>query len=150
MYETMVFWETVSTSGEPEVFRDYVELWRAADKIVYSHTLQGVSSARTLIEREFDSTAIRALKQSSPADISIGGSELAGQALAAGLIDELHLLLCPIIVGGGKPALPHHVGADLDIIDERRFDSGVVHIGYRITAAEPSRVLMSTKDEGTR
>ncbi len=146
MYETMVFWETVSTSGEPEVFEDYAELWRAADKIVYSHTLEKVSSAQTRIEREFDPSTIRALKQVSPADISIGGSELAGQALAAGLIDELHLLLHPIIVGSGKPALPHHVRAHLEVIDQRRFESGVVHISYRVTAAAPSGVPMSTRE----
>ena len=132
MYETMVFWETVSTSGEPEVFRDYAELWRAADKIVVSRTLHEVASARTRIEREFEPGAILALKRSSPADISIGGAELAGQALAVGLIDELHLLLFPVVVGGGKPALPQRVGADLDLVSERRFSSGVVHVGYRI------------------
>jgi dihydrofolate reductase len=133
MYETMVFWETVSTSGEPEAFRDYAELWRAADKVVFSRTLDTAPSARTRIERELDPDAIRALKGSSPADISIGGSELAGQALAAGLIDELHLVLFPIIVGGGKPALPGRVRANLELIDQRRFQSGVAHIAYRIS-----------------
>ena len=142
MYETMVFWETVSTSGEPTVFRDYAELWRSADKIVYSRTLGEVSSARTRLEREFDPDAIRALKGEAATDISIGGSELAGQALAEGLVDELHLLLCPVIVGGGKPALPHHVRADLELIDEHRFESGVVHVSYQVAA--PRRGL-STK-----
>ncbi len=138
MYETMVFWETAGTSGEPAVFRDYAELWRTAEKIVYSRTLEKVSSARTRVEREFDRDAIRARKREAATDISIGGSELAGQALAAGVVDELHLLLCPIIVGGGKPALPHHVRADLEVIDERRFESGVVHIRYEVTSAAPS------------
>jgi dihydrofolate reductase len=133
MYETMVFWETASTSGEPAVFGDYAELWRAADKVVFSRTLQEVSSARTRIERELDPDAIRALKRAATADISVGGSELAGQALAAGLVDELHLLLFPVIVGGGKPALPLGVRAELELIDERRFESGVVHMGYRVT-----------------
>jgi dihydrofolate reductase len=137
MYETMVFWDTASTHGKPEVFRDYAELWRAADKVVFSRTLEAALSARTRIEREFDPSAIRVLKQTSAADLSIGGSELAGQALAAGLVDELHLLLCPIIVGGGKPALPSRVGAELETINERRFRSGVVHIGYRVTASAP-------------
>lgn len=147
MYETMVFWETVSTSGEPAVLRDYAELWRTADKIVYSRTLEEVSSARTRIEREFDPDAIRALKRAAAADISIGGSELAGQALAAGLLDELHLLLYPITVGGGKSALAHHVRSDLELIDERRFQSGVVHLSYRVTAAAPSGVSSHNKDE---
>jgi dihydrofolate reductase len=135
MYETMVFWETVSTSGEPAVFRDYAELWRATDKIVYSRTRETASSARTRIEREFDPDAVRTLKQTAAADISVGGSELAGQALAAGLVDELHLLLFPIIVGGGKPALPDHVWTELELIDERRFQRGVVSVSYRVTAA---------------
>jgi dihydrofolate reductase len=138
MYETMVFWETASTSGEPAVFRDYAEQWRTAEKIVYSRTLQQVSSARTRIEPEFDPDAIRALKGAAATDISVGGSELAGQALAAGVVDELHLLLCPVIVGGGKPALPHHVRADLEMIDERRFQAGVVHVSYHVAAAAPS------------
>jgi dihydrofolate reductase len=134
MYETMVFWETAPTDGEPTVFRDYAAIWRAAEKIVYSRTLEAVSSARTRIEREFDPDVIRALKRGAAADISVGGSELAGQALAAGLIDELHLLLCPIIVGGGKPALPDHVRADLELLGERRFQSGVVYVSHRVTA----------------
>jgi dihydrofolate reductase len=132
LYETMVFWETASTSGEPAAFADYAELWRSADKIVYSRTLEEVSSARTRIERELDPDAIRALKRAAAADISVGGAELAGQALAAGLVDELHLLLFPIIVGGGKRALPDHVRVGLELIDERRFESGVVHVSYRV------------------
>jgi dihydrofolate reductase len=134
MYETMVFWETASTDGEPAAFRDYAELWRAADKIVYSRTLEEVSSARTRLEREFDPDAIRALKREATADISVGGSELAGQALAAGLLDELHLLLFPLVVGGGKRALPDRVRADLETIDERRFESGVVCVSYRVSS----------------
>jgi dihydrofolate reductase len=133
MYETMVSWETASTGGEPTVFQDYAQLWRTADKIVYSRTLEEVSSARTRIEREFEPDAIRALKRTAAADISIGGSALSGQALGAGLVDELHLLLYPIIVGGGKPALPDHVRADLEMIDTRRFQSGVVHVSYRVS-----------------
>jgi dihydrofolate reductase len=138
MYETMVFWETASTDGEPAAFADYAELWRHADKIVFSRTLQQASSARTRIEPRFDPDAIRALKRSAATDISIGGAELAGQALAAGVVDELHLLLSPVIVGGGKPALPHHVRADLEVIDERRFQAGVVYVGYRVAATAPS------------
>jgi dihydrofolate reductase len=135
MYETMVFWETASTEAdEPPVFRDYAEIWRAAEKIVYSRTLQTVSSARTRIEREFDRDAVRRLKQSAGADIAIGGAELAGQAIGAGLVDECHLLLCPIVVGGGKRALPENVRAQLELLDERRFKNGVVHLHYRVSA----------------
>lgn len=134
MYETMVFWETVSTeTDEPPVFWDYAEIWRAASKIVYSQTLQTVSSARTRIEREFDPNAIRRLKQSSEADITVGGAELAGHAIGAGLVDECHLFLCPIVVGGGKRVLPDNVRAQLELLDERRFRNGVVHLHYRIS-----------------
>ena len=134
MYETMVFWETASTEvDEPAVFWDYAEIWRAAEKIVYSRTLQTVSSARTRIEREFDRDAVRRLKQSSGADIAVGGAELAGHAIGAGLVDECHLFLCPIVVGGGKRALPDNVRAQLELLDERRFRNGVVHLHYRVS-----------------
>ena len=133
MYETMVFWETASMEAdEPAVFRDYAEIWRATEKIVYSRTLEKVSSARTRIEREFDRDAVRRLKQSSVTDIAIGGAELAGHAMGAGLVDECHLFLCPIVVGGGKRALQHNVRAQLDLLDTRRFPNGVVHLHYRV------------------
>lgn len=133
MYETMVFWEDVSIEAdEPPVFWDYAEIWRAAQKVVFSRTLETVSSARTRIEREFDRDAVRQLKQSSGSDISVGGAELAGRAMAAGLIDECHLFLCPVVVGGGKRALPDSIRAQLELLDERRFDSGVVHLHYRV------------------
>jgi len=133
MYETMVYWETVDTSGDqPAVGRDFAEIWRAAEKIVYSRTLETPSSARTRIERDFDHAAIRELKQSSLSDLTIGGAELAGQAIAAGLVDEYDLILCPIVVGGGKRALPDDVRVELELVDERRFRSGVVHLRYRI------------------
>jgi dihydrofolate reductase len=141
MYETMVFWETAETSGEPEAFRDFAQLWRAAEKIVFSRTLEEASSARTRLEREFDPETIRAIKQTAATDISVGGAELAGQALAAGLVDELHLLLFPVIVGGGKPALPHDLRVDLELIDQQRFRSGVVHVSYRVTHTAPPRSL---------
>jgi dihydrofolate reductase len=135
MYETMVFWETANTEDdEPAVFGDYAAIWRAAEKIVYSRTLQTPSSARTRIEREFEPDAVRELKLSSTADIAVGGGELAGQAIAAGLVDECHLFLCPIVVGGGKPALPDDVRAQLELLDERRFKNGVVHLHYRVGA----------------
>jgi dihydrofolate reductase len=131
MYDTMVYWETAGGSDQRAVSRDYAEIWRAALKVVYSRTLQTVSSARTRIERDFDATAIRRLKESSESDISVGGAELAGQAMAAGLVDELQLLLTPIVVGGGKRALPANVLAQLELMDERRFRSGVVYLHYR-------------------
>jgi dihydrofolate reductase len=135
MYETMVFWETATAEAdEPAVFGDYAELWRAAEKIVYSRTLQTASSARTRIEREFDRDAVHRLKQSSGADIAVGGAELAGQAIAAGLVDECHLFVCPMVVGGGKRALPDDVRAQLELLGERRFRSGFVHLHYRIRA----------------
>lgn len=134
MYETMVFWETASTAAdEPAVIRDYAGIWRATEKIVYSRTLQTVSSARTRIEREFDRDAVRRLKQSSGADIAVGGAELAGHAIGEGLVDECHLFLCPIVAGGGKRALPDNVRAQLELLDERRFRNGVVHLHYRVS-----------------
>ena len=133
MYETMVYWETVSASGDqPAVTRDFAEIWRAAAKIVYSRTLQMPSSTRTQIERDFDPAAIRQLKESSARDITIGGAELAGEAIAAGLVDECHLFLCPIVVGGGKRALPDDVRVQLELLDEHRFRGGVVHLHYAV------------------
>jgi dihydrofolate reductase len=133
MYETMVFWDSASTSGDqPATARDFAQIWQAAEKIVYSRTIQTLSSARTRIERDFDPAAIRRLKESSDSDISVGGAELAGRAIAAGLVDECHLFLCPIVVGGGKRALPDDVRAELELLAERRFRSGVVHLHYRV------------------
>jgi dihydrofolate reductase len=134
MYETMVFWETVSTGPEQRaVSRDYAEIWRAAEKIVYSRSLGTASSSKTRIEREFKPESIRALKQAASRDISIGGPELAAVAFTAGLIDELHLFAGPVLVGGGKRALPLGYGARLTLLEERRFQSGVVHLQYRVT-----------------
>jgi dihydrofolate reductase len=133
MYETMLFWEAVSTGDDQSaVLRDYAEVWRAAEKIVYSRMLETASSARTRIERDFDPGAIRELKEATERDVSIGGAELAGEALAAGLVDECQLLLVPTVVGGGKSALPDKVRVELELLDERRFDSGVVYLRYGI------------------
>jgi dihydrofolate reductase len=135
MYETMVYWETASTgAGSSEVSRDFAIIWRAAEKIVYSRTLQTASSARTRIERGFDPDAIRRLKETSEADITIGGAELAGQAIGAGLVDECHLFLGPVIVGGGKRALPDNIRTRLELLHERPFQRGVVHLHYRMSA----------------
>jgi dihydrofolate reductase len=132
MYETMVFWEAVDPdSDRSAVAREFAAIWQAAEKVVYSRTLETVSSARTRIERELDPDAIERMKQSSGSDISIGGAELAGQAIAAGLVDEMQLLLVPVLVGGGKRALPNDVRARLELLDERRFQSGAVFLRYR-------------------
>ncbi len=136
MYETMVFWETASTGDDqPAVSREWARIWQAAEKVVYSRTLQTVSSARTRLEHDFVPDTIRELKQSSKADLAIGGPALAAQALSAGLVDECQLFLGPVIVGGGKRALPGHVRLPLELIDERRFAGGVVHLRYRIAGA---------------
>lgn len=131
MYETMVYWETGGDGGGA-VTRDWAEIWRAAEKIVYSRTLQTVSSERTRIEREFDAAAIRRLKESSRSDITIGGAELAGQAIVEGLVNECHLFLGPVLAGGGKRALPAGVHAELELLDERRFGNGAVYLRYRL------------------
>jgi dihydrofolate reductase len=135
MYEMMKFWETAPTEGEPDAYRDYAEVWRATDKIVFSRTLQEPASARTRIERELDPDAIRQLKQAATADISIGGGEIAGQAIAAGLVDEIHLFMSPVLIGAGKRALPDNARVQLELLDERRFTNGVVHVHYRFTGA---------------
>jgi dihydrofolate reductase len=136
MYETMLPWETMDAdSAHPDqlaVPREFAELWRAADKIVYSRTLTAVSSARTRLERDLDVDAVRALTDGSATDVSIGGAELAGQAIRAGVVDEIRLLLVPAIVGGGKRALPDGASARLRLVTERRFRSGVVHLQYRL------------------
>ena len=132
MYEMMVFWETAGGDDEPAVIRDYAEIWRAAEKVVYSRQLETASSARTRIEREFDAEKVQRLKADSGSDIAIGGAELTGQAIKAGLVDECHLLLCPVLVGRGKRALPDNVSTRLQLLGERRFESGVVHLHYRM------------------
>jgi len=134
MYETMVAWETMETAGEPPAVKEYAEIWRDADKVVYSRTLGEPSSERTRIEREFDLDAVQAIKHSAKSDVAIGGAELAGQAIAAGLVDECHLILNPVIVGGGKPALPADVMRQLELLDTRTFGNGAVHLHYRLSA----------------
>src|SRR6185437_8005077 len=135
MYETMVYWETVSTSGDHSAAsNDFAEIWRAAEKVVYSRTLRTPSSERTRIERDFDPAEIKRLKDSSARDITVGGAELAGEAIAAGLVDECQLFLHPILVGGGKRALPDDVHAELELMDGCRFRSGVVYLHYGLRA----------------
>ena len=131
MYEVMIAWETLDLVGEPPVIQDFAEIWRAADKIVFSRTLDSVSSTRTRLEREFDPEVVRRLKEEAGHDLAVAGPDLAGQAIKAGLVDEYHLFLAPVIVGGGKQMLPEDVRVDLELFDERRFDSGFVFLGYR-------------------
>jgi dihydrofolate reductase len=131
MYEVMSPWETMGTPDQSPVTLDFARLWQAADKIVYSRTLETVSTARTRLERRFDPEAVRQLKTTTGPDISVGGPHLAAQAIQAGLVDEYHLFLTPTVVGGGNQALPDRVRLDLDLEDERRFASGVVFLRYR-------------------
>ena len=135
MYEVMSYWETAYTGpDQPAVIRDYAEIWQAADKIVYSKTLETVSSARTRIERNFDPEAVQQLKASAGRDISIGGPDLAAQAIKAGLVDEYHVFVVPYVAGGGTRFLPDNVRLELELLDERRFGNGVVHLHYRTRA----------------
>jgi dihydrofolate reductase len=132
MYEVMVFWETAHTFADQRpVMQDFAEIWQGADKVVYSRTLAAVSSARTRIERDFDPEAVRQLKASAGRDLSVGGPDLAAQAIRAGLVDEYHLFLVPFMVGGGNQSLPDNVRVQLELLDERRFRSGVVYLRYR-------------------
>lgn len=132
MYETMVFWETAHTiPDQPQYFHDFARVWQTADKIVYSTNMQSVSSARTRIERHFEPEAVRKLIANADRDLIIEGPYLASQAIKADLVDEIHQFVAPVILGGGKQFLPDGVSLQLDLVDERRFDSGVVYLRYR-------------------
>ncbi len=131
MYEVMAYWET--TPDEDPVIRDYAAIWQAAEKVVYSRTLESTSTERTRIERDFDVGAVRQMKESASADISVGGPHLAAEALRAGLVDEVQLFITPVIVGGGNRALPDGVRLDLELLTEKRFESGVLFAAYRVT-----------------
>jgi dihydrofolate reductase len=131
MYEVMRAWEKADTlPKQTPATRDFAEIWQAADKIVYSRTLEAASTPRTRIERDFDPEEIRRLKD-SPRDLSVGGPDLAGQALKAGLVDELQLFVTAIVVGGGRRALPDGLRLELELLEERRFESGVIYLHYR-------------------
>jgi dihydrofolate reductase len=135
MYDVMVYWETAHTDAEqPAPIREFAAIWQAADKIVYSKTLEAASTRRTRIERDFDAGAVRELKKRATKDIAIGGPELAASAFAAGLIDECHLVIAPIIIGAGKHWLPKNLRFALELVDERRFASGMVYLRYRCLA----------------
>ena len=133
MYDVMAVWETPETftDGSPAM-EDYAQIWQAADKIVYSRTLETATSANTRIERDFDPEAVRQLKVAAGRDISVGGPDLAAQAFRAGLVDECHLFLTPIVIGAGKRSLPDNLRLELELLDERRFGNGVVHLHYRV------------------
>ena len=132
MYETMAGWETDPTLAEQSpLMRDFAEIWQAADKIVYSRTLEAVSTARTRIERDFDPEAVLRMKASAGRDMIVGGADLAARAFEAGLVDECHLFVAPIVVGGGKRSLPDGVSVKLELLDERRFGNGMVYLHYR-------------------
>ena len=133
MYEVMRFWETAGL-GEPldAVSQDYADVWRAADKIVYSRTLDSVDTTRTRLEHDFHPVAVRALVDAADRDVSIGGPTLAAAALAAGIVDDVHLFLHPVVVGGGTAALPHNTRFGLELVDTHTFESGVVHLHHRV------------------
>jgi dihydrofolate reductase len=131
LYDVMLAWETWDTTDESAVTTDWANDWRATDKVVYSTTLESVASGRTRLERTFEPDAVRQLKASADRDLAVGGPDLAGQAFRAGLVDDLHLIASPVVVGGGTRALPDGVRLDLELVDERRFGNGVVYAHYR-------------------
>jgi dihydrofolate reductase len=131
MYETLAVWQTIGGPQHAAVENDYADIWRAAEKVVYSTTLAAVSTPRTRLEREFDPSAVRQLVAGSPRDVTIGGPGLAAQAFRAGLVDDVHHLVYPVVVGGGTRALPDGVRLDLELVGERRFANGVVHLHHR-------------------
>jgi dihydrofolate reductase len=137
MYETMVYWESPpDLAGQPSFVLDFAKIWQSADKIVYSKTLPAVSSANTRIERDFDAEAVRQLKATAARDLTVGGSELAAEAIDAGLVDEYQLFLVPVVVGEGKRALPVNAHVNLELLSECRFADGIVYLHYRRTARE--------------
>jgi dihydrofolate reductase len=138
MYEVLLAWETLPTGDQPTYIKDFAEIWRGADKVLYSRTLEAPSSERTRIERQFDPEAVREMKASAERDITIGGPELAAHAIRAGLVDEWHLFLAPVVVGAGNPALPSDVRVPLELLDERRFRNGTVYLRYLAGAPAPA------------
>ena len=137
LYETMAYWDAAVIEGYPREHRDFARTWQKAEKIVFSRTLTGATTRKTRVERDFDVEAIRNLKRESEHDITIGGAELAGLALEADLVDECHLFLHPVIVGGGKPAFRAALRRDLELLETRRFGTGAIHLRYRMRGATP-------------
>lgn len=135
MYDVMRFWDTPDAVDEqPPVMQEYAQIWRAADKVVYSTTLDAVTASRTTLKPVFDADEVRRLKEASGSELSVGGPGLAGQAIAAGLVDELRVFVSPVVVGGGTAFLPPHVHVDLDLLEERRFGNGVILVRYATTS----------------
>ena len=135
LYETMIGWETdPALADQSPVTRDFAELWQAAEKVVYSRTLEKVATARTRIDRDFDPEAVRQLKAAATRDLAVGGPELTAHALKAGLVDEVHLFVAPIVVGGGKRCFPDDVRLELELLSERSFGNGMVYVRYRSRA----------------
>ena len=133
LYESMAVWETDPTLAEQsEMNAEFARVWQDADKVVYSTTLDTVATVRTRIERRFDPAAVRAMKAEATGDLMIGGADLAAQAFRAGLVDEIHLFVCPVLVGAGKPGLPSDVRLDLELLDDRRFANGVIYLRHRV------------------
>ena len=133
IYETMAVWETdPALAAASELNADFADVWQRADKVVYSTTSETVSTARTRLERDFDPESVRAMKAAATSDLTVAGADLAAQAFAAGLVDEYHLFVRPVLLGAGKPALPSDVRIDLELLDERRLDAGVLYLRYRV------------------
>jgi dihydrofolate reductase len=129
----MAVWETDPTlAAESELRTDFANVWKGADKVVYSTTLEAASTANTRLERSFDPDTVRDMKASATSDLTVGGPNLAAHAFNAGLVDECLLFIHPVMVGGGKPALPRGIRAELELLDERRFSNGVMYLRYRI------------------
>ena len=135
MYDAMLYWETARTAGQPRLFQEFTGIWQAAEKIVFSTTLASVSSARTRIEPAFEPAMVRRLKSAAGHDMRVAGADLAGQAIKAGLVDEVRLFLVPVVLGGGKRALPGGVRSDLELLDTHRFASGAVYLKYGLQSA---------------
>ena len=132
LYDTMAVWEAdPALAAQSDLMGEFANVWQRADKVVYSTTLATVSTSNTRLERHFDPSAVHDLKASATSDLTVGGSNLAAQAFKAGLVDVCHLFIWPVVVGGGKPAMPTETRIDLELLDERRFNNGVVHLRYR-------------------
>ncbi|HEX4490173.1 MAG TPA: dihydrofolate reductase family protein [Acidimicrobiia bacterium] len=133
LYETMAVWETMpALAAQSELRADFAQVWQAADKVVYSTTLDAVSTANSRLERRFDADSVRERKRAATRDVMVGGANFAAQAFGAGLVDECHLFIAPVVVGRGKPALPTDQRVELELLDERRFDNGVVYVRHRV------------------
>jgi dihydrofolate reductase len=145
LYDVMMYWEALPVENEPAVIRDYAEIWRNTDKVVYSRSLDAPTSERTRIERDFEPEAVREMKASADRDLEVGGPHLAAQAFRAGLVDEIRLFVAPVVIGGGNQALPSDLRLPLELLDERRFGNGTVYLRYRTGALTPS----ATEDRAT-